>query len=125
MHKQVLRQLKSLSPGCLIEVSWFDASIGKSLVAGEIDIPVKSWGIYLGVLGDQQKHIILAQNGFRYSDGLWDVDYTAIPLVWSTKIEVIHQGQVSEGEAQQLLKSFLQGRRRTLKRRIRNHERSD
>jgi hypothetical protein len=102
---------------------WFDASIGKSLAAGEIDIPVKSWGIFLGVLGDQQKHIILAQNGFRYSDGLWDVDYTAIPLVWSTKIEEIHQGQVSEAEAQQLLKSFLQGRQRTLKRRVSNHDR--
>ena len=119
--RQVVKQIGALQPGSLLRVEWFDASIGKSLAAGEIDIPVKSWGIYLGCLGDKQKHIILAQNGFRYSHGLWDVDYTAIPLVWSTKIEAIHPSQVGENEAQQLLKSFLQGRRRTLKRRVRNH----
>ena len=74
--KEVLKQVKDLSPGDLIEVKWFDASVGKSLSGGlaGIDVPVKSWGIYIGVLGEKNKHIILAQNNFRYADGLYDIE---------------------------------------------------
>jgi hypothetical protein len=124
--RQVVKQIKALQPGDLVRVEWFDASIGKSSTSGTaVDIPVTSWGIYVAVLGKRSKHIILAQNHFEYSDGLYDVDYTAIPLSWTLKITVIAEREVNEEEAAQLLKSFLAGRCRTLKRRTRNHERSD
>ena len=47
MNRKVLRQVKSVSPGDILFVSWFDASIGKSLTGGlrGIDISVSSWGI--------------------------------------------------------------------------------
>jgi hypothetical protein len=126
MKKQVLKQIKNLQPGDLIRVEWFDASIGKSLSGATIDVPVKSWGIYIGVLGQKQRHIILAQNGFRYSDGLYDVDYTAIPLTWMVAVKVIDREQVTSEEAEKLLTSFLLGKRRTLRRvrqrRVVNHE---
>jgi hypothetical protein len=39
---------------------WTDASIGKtSTNGGVIDVPVQSWGIFVGVFG-KRKHIILA-----------------------------------------------------------------
>jgi len=126
MNKRVLRQVKALQPGDLVRVEWYDASIGKSLTGGSIDVPVKSWGVYIGVLGQKQKHIVLAQNGFRYSDGFYDVDYTAVPLSWTVAVEVIDKGQVTSEEAEKLLTSFLMGKRRTLRKvrqaRVVNHE---
>jgi len=116
-----LKQIKSLQLGDLIRVEWTDASIGKSLGGGEIDVPVTSYGIYLGVLGAKSKHIILAQNSFRYSNGLFDVDYTAIPVAWGVKITVVGKGEIDIETGQALLNSFLRGRSRTLKRRKSNH----
>jgi len=117
-----LKQIRCLHCGDLVRVEWFDASVGKSLDAGgAIDVPVKSWGIYLGVLGERNKHIILAQNNFRYTDGLYDIDFTAIPLTWALTIKLVNQGEVSAEEAKALLNSFLAGRCRTLKRRVSNH----
>jgi hypothetical protein len=119
LRKQVLKQIKGLRLGDLIKVSWFDASIGSSR-AGAIDVPVDSWGVFIGVLGERNKHIVLAQNNFRYVNGLNDVDYTAIPLSWTVSIKIISQ-ELSEEEAKGLLNSFLLGRSRTLKRRTHNH----
>jgi len=119
-----MKQIKALQSGDLIRVEWFDASVGKSLAtSGVIDVPVKSWGIYIGVLGERNKHIILAQNNFKYTDGLYDIDYTAIPLNWTLTVKVVNPSEVSVEEAKLLLNSFLAGRCRTLKKRVTNHAR--
>jgi len=123
MNKQVLKQIKNVKLGDLTRVEWFDASVGKSLDSGAIDIPVRSWGIYLGVLGEKNKHIILAQNSFRYTDQIFDIDYTAIPLNWPITIKVVIPAEVTVEEAQTLLQSFLTGHKRRFKRRTCNHER--
>jgi hypothetical protein len=98
----------------LVRVEWFDASIGKSLSGGlnGIDVPVVSWGIFLGVLGSKNRHIILAQNSFRYADGFYDIDYTAVPLAWTANATVIAKAHVPVEEAKQLLNSFLVGGKR-------------
>jgi hypothetical protein len=56
--KEVDNQVKDLQPGDLVRIEWFDASVGKSLSGGlvGIDVPVKSWGIYIGVLGHKNKY---------------------------------------------------------------------
>jgi hypothetical protein len=125
MNKQVLKQIKNLKPGSLIRVDWHDASIGKSLSGGYggIDVPVFSIGIFIGLLGENDKHIILGQNHFRYADGIFDIDYTAIPLVWGINIKIIQSECISREEAQQLLNSFLLGGRRTLPKRPKRQER--
>lgn len=130
MNRKVLKQVKSVSPGDLLFVSWFDASIGKSLTGGlrGIDIHVGSWGVFIGLLGEKNKHIILAQNNFRYGNGLYDIDYTAIPLSWTVDVKVIEKHHVKPEEAKNLLNSFLMGGRRTLPKRtrqqkVKNHER--
>jgi hypothetical protein len=75
LSKQVLKLLESVKPGDLIAVDWCDASVGKSTGSGMgIDVPVKSWGIYVGLIGDKIKHIVIAQNSFRYADDLFDLD---------------------------------------------------
>ena len=130
--KEVVKQVKGLSVGDLVRVEWFDASIGKSLSGGlaSIDVPVVSWGIFIGLLGDKSKHIILGQNNFRYADGLYDIDYTAIPLSWTVNVQIIKERHIQENEAKQLLNSFLIGGgrqfpKRTRQQKVRNHERLD
>ena len=131
--KEVISQVKSLVAGDLVCVEWCDASIGKSLSNGlsGIDVPVKSWGVFIGVLGKRREHVILAQNCFRYSDGLYDIDYTAVPLPWATNVTVIAKGHVDAAEAQVLLHSFTLNEkaknektsfnRSRCQRRVRNH----
>jgi hypothetical protein len=128
--KEVDIQIRDLRPGDLVKIEWFDASVGKSLSGGlaGIDVPVKSWGIFIGVLGEKNRHIILAQNNFRYADGLYDIDYTAIPLDWASNIQVILKNHIHKDEAEQLLNSFLKGGRRAFNKRIHqkkviNHDR--
>ncbi|MCW3998786.1 MAG: hypothetical protein NWE93_00930 [Candidatus Bathyarchaeota archaeon] len=106
--KQVESQIRSLAGGDLVCIEWSDASIGKSLSngLGGIDVPVRSWGVFIGVLGRRREHVVLAQNCFRYSDGLYDIDYTAVPLSWVANAQVIEQGYVGGEEARVLLNSF-------------------
>lgn len=119
--RKVIAQIENVKPGDLVRVEWFDASVGRSLASGSlVDIPVLSWGIFVGLLGERKKHIVLAQNSFKYADGLYDVDYTSIPLSWATEITVIRESEVSQEVANLLLKSFLAGRCRTIKRRTKN-----
>jgi hypothetical protein len=114
------KTLESLSPGDLICVNWCDASVGKSSGSGvAIDVPVKSWGVYVGVFGEKAKHIVLAQNSFRYADGLFDLDYTAIPLSWTVDVMVLVKEHVPRELAGRLINSFLLGGRR-----IYNHVRT-
>ena len=107
--KEVIESDQEFSGGRPRSVEWCDASIGKSLSNGVsgIDVPVKSWGVFIGLLGQKTKHVILAQNCFRYSDGLYDIDYTAVPVPWTTNATVIAKSQVEAEEAKDLLNSFL------------------
>lgn len=127
MNKKLLKkQLGDLEPGDLILVEWSDASVGKSLSTGlGIDLPVKSWGVFVSILGKRRKHIILAQNCFQYSNGLYDLDYTAIPLSWTEQVKILMKNHVTQETAEILLRSFIQGGRTSFKRRkqqkVRNH----
>ena len=134
--KEIQTQIKNLCAGDLVCVEWTDASIGKSLSngLGGIDVPVRSWGVFIGVLGKKREHIVLAQNCFQFSDGLYDIDYTAVPLPWATSASVVEKGYVQADEAKVLLNSFTinqkakgEGekttfnRSRCAQRRLRNH----
>ena len=94
-------------PGELVCCMSTDASIGKtSTNGGVIDVPVRSWGIFVGVFG-KRKHIILAQNSFEYADGLSDLDYTAISLSWIENVQIIAQHYTHEGAVRILVASFV------------------
>jgi len=126
LKKKVNNQISELCSGDLVRVEWTDASIGKSLSSGtNVDVPVCSWGIFIGILGEKSKHIIIAQNNFQYADGFYDLDYTAIPLQWSINVIVVAKNHVPPQDADKLLKSFLMGGRRTISRRkqqrVKNH----
>lgn len=113
MKNSLKKQLEDLQVGDLICVSWTDASIGKSLGSGvAVDVPAQSWGIFIGLMGKRSKHIVLAQNNFQYSDGFYDIDYTAVPVSWAVTVNVIEKNHVAKDEAEILFTSFLRGGRR-------------
>ena len=124
--REALKQIEGLSPGDLVEVWFFDASIGSSLTTSGIPIRSRSLGIYVGSVGEP-KHLILCQNDFQYGDELRDEDYTAIPQPWATEVIVIKKRHVSPEEAEKMLKSILAGsgtrrRRGVFQMRVVNHE---
>ena len=64
------------------------------------------------------------------ADGLYDIDYTAVPLSWTVDVKVVEKQHVKPEEAKQLLNSFLMGGRRSLAKRtrqqkVRNHDKLD
>jgi hypothetical protein len=116
-NRDLKKQLESLCVGDLICVEWCDASVGKSSGSGAaIDVPVRSWGVFMGVLGVKAKHIVLAQNSFCYADGLFDLDYTAVPLSWAIDVTVIAKEYIPKEAVGKLVNSFLLGGHRTLSR---------
>lgn len=129
MNKQVLKQLKALSPGDIVCIYWNDASIGSSFESYGIPVPVQSVGMYVGSVGEP-KHAILAQNDFAYNQDLRDVDYTAIPLAWLKHIEIIKKAHMTKDHAAIILKNILTGRgarrrRKVYQMRAENHEKLD
>jgi len=117
MIKQILKQMENVKPGDLIAVDWCDASVGKSSGSGmTIDVPVKSWGIFVGLIGDRVKHIVIAQNSFRYADGLFDLDYTAIPMGWALGVSVLLKAHIQSESASMLVNSFMMGGHRSMNR---------
>ena len=84
-----------VKPGDLIAVDWCDASTGKSSMnGGAVDVPVKSWGIFLGVIAGRVQHIILAQNNFSFTETVFDLDYTSIPVGWTVGVKVLVRANV-------------------------------
>ena len=105
--KQVLKELENVKPGDLIAVDWFDASIGKSrATGGMVEVPVRSWGVYLGLMGVRTRQLVLAQNSFRYGLGVFDLDYTAIPLSWAIEVQCIQSEHLPKKVVGDLLESF-------------------
>ena len=119
----MLKSLENVKPGALICVSWCDASIGKSRAnRGVIDVPVKSWGVFIGLIGTKIKHIVIAQNSFKYADGLYDLDYTAVPVGWAIDVEVVVDQYIPKEITDGLVESFVisksQGTRRSTQSRV-------
>lgn len=117
MSKQILKLFENIKPGDLIGVDWCDASVGKSSGSGvTIDVPVKSWCIFVGLIGDRVRHIVIAQNSFRYADGMFDLDYTAIPIGWALGVTVLIKEHIPTESASKLVNSFMMGGHRSMNR---------
>ena len=108
MSKEILKTLGACEPGDLVCVDWYDANIGKSRAnGGSIEVPVKSFGVFVMVAKGKKPTILLAQNCFEYADGFYDVDYMAIPAAWSSVISVVQKQYVPRRMAEGLAESFM------------------
>jgi len=88
-----------------------------------MNVTPKRLGDFLGIMGQRKKHIVLSQNSFQFSNGFFDIDYTAIPTDWANEITVIAAHVIEDYEVDFLVKSFMMGRRhsRVAQRRVTNH----
>lgn len=110
MDTQLLKRVESVRLGDLVALEWTDASVGKSLASGmDVDIPVRSWGVYIGLMGQKNKHVVLAQTTYKFSETFYDIDYVSVPLSWTTSIQVLIRACVSPEVTDVLRTSFFVG----------------
>ena len=124
MNDQVLKQIEDLEFGDLIEVEWWDHSKREIRLKPKgkkrylvFDVPVKSVGIFVGVAGEEAKHIVLVRDIFVWpSTGDFDVDSTAILLGVTKRVRVICNGMLDPKLATQLEAAWERGQVRIVKR---------
>ncbi len=124
MSDQVLKQIEKLEFGDLIEIEWWDHSKREIRLKPKgkkrylvFDVPVKSVGIFVGVAGEEAKHIVLVRDIFVWpSTGDFDVDSTAILLGVTKRVRVICNGMLDPKLATQLEAAWERGQVRIVKR---------
>ena len=128
MSEKVVEQLKKLRLGDLVEVTWLDASRGKletveelreaGAAGAEIDLPVTSYGIYIGTFGRIAKHVVLVASQWLFSQGYGQIDCTIIPVGTVENIRVLMSKLMDMGNVRVCQQAFIHGRARRLLRRI-------
>jgi len=124
--REVRKQIKGLQLGDLIRVRWFDACKGEALIdeqsdtTVQFDVPVTSWGVFLGLVGEKTKHVLLIRDHFQMnaSSGVYDIDFSVVPIGMINAIEVLKQGELEPKVAELLQQAFLKARTNKRKGRI-------
>lgn len=118
-----IKQIKDLRLGDLVRCEWSDASKGEARVTKDMqsdvqfDIPVTSWGVFLGIVGHKTKHIILLRDHFEMSAalGVYDVDFNVIPLGMISNLALLKRAELDREVATLLKTAFLRARIRKQK----------
>jgi hypothetical protein len=128
VSKKVLKQLGELQSGDLIEVTWLDASRGRletveelreaGVPGAEIDLPVISYGVYIGTFGKIAKHIVLVASQWLFAQGYGQIDCTIIPVGTVEDINVLKPKLMDAKNVHVCQQAFIHGRARRLMRRI-------
>jgi len=128
MSKKVIKQLSELQSGDLVEVTWLDASKGRmetveemreaGASGAEIDLPVTSYGVYIGAFGKRANHIVLVASQWIYAQGYGQIDCTIIPVGTVENIRVLMPKLMGIDNVRVCQQAFIQGRARRLMRRI-------
>jgi len=128
MSEKVVEQLKKLRLGDLVEVTWLDASRGKletveelreaGAAGAEIDLPVTSYGVYIGTFGRIAKHVVLVASQWLFSQGYGQIDCTIIPVGTVENIRVLMPKLMNMENVRVCQQAFIHGRARRLLRRI-------
>jgi hypothetical protein len=128
MSKKVLKQLSELQLGDLVEVTWLDASRGRletveelreaGAAGAEIDLPVTSYGVYIGSFGKRAKHIVLVASQWLFAQGYGQIDCTIIPVGTVENIRVLLPKLMDAENVQVCQQAFIHGRARRLMQRI-------
>jgi len=130
MLRVVQRQIRALQLGDLVRVRWFDACKGEARIdeqcnaeaeAGiQFDIPVTSWGVFLGVVGEKTRHVLLIRDHFQMNaaSGVYDIDYSVVPIGMIQAVEVLKQSELEPHVAKLLQQAFLKARTSKRKGRI-------
>jgi len=113
MNKQILKKIRALQLGDLVEIFWLDASKGEARVQRkaetetQFDILVQSTGYFIGVAGQKAKHVILVRDAFQLSPDVYDIDWNCIPVGMVCEVNVARPGALNLQLAANLQKAFL------------------
>jgi hypothetical protein len=128
LNKRVLKQLGELQLGDLVEVMWLDASRGRletveelreaGASGAEIDLPVTSYGVYIGAFGKIAKHIVLVASQWLFAQSYGQIDCTIIPVGTVENIRVLLPKLMNAENVLVCQQAFIHGRARRLMRRI-------
>jgi len=125
--REVRNQIKSLQLGDLVRVRWFDACKGEARIDEQseeakvqFDIPVTSWGVFLGLVGEKTKHVLLIRDHFQMNatSGVYDIDFNVVPIGMIQAVEVLKQGELEAHVAELLQQAFLKAKTSKRKGRI-------
>jgi len=125
--REVRKQIMGLQLGDLVRARWFDACKGEARIdeqseEGKIqfDIPVTSWGVFLGLVGEKTKHVLLIRDHFQMNEslGVYDIDFNVIPIGMIQAVEVLKRGELEPHVAELLQQAFLKARTNKRKGRI-------
>jgi len=116
--REVRKQIKGLQLGDLIRVRWFDACKGEARIDEQseaevqFDIPVTSWGVFLGVVGEKTKHVLLIRDHFQMnaSMGVYDIDFSVVPIGMINSVELLKRSELEPSVAKLLQQAFLKAR---------------
>jgi hypothetical protein len=126
MNNALHENIRNLQLGDLVRIEWFDASKGEARINKraepivQFDIPVTSWGVFLGIVGKKAKHVFLLRDHFEMNEeiGVYDVDFNVIPIGMIDGIEVLKTGELDCDVAVLLQEAFLRARIRKRKGRV-------
>jgi len=113
--------------GDLVRVRWFDACKGEARIdeqseesSVQFDIPVTSWGVFLGVVGEKTKHVLLIRDHFQMnaSMGIYDIDFSVVPIGMINAVELLKRSELEPSVAKLLQQAFLKARTNKRKGRI-------
>ncbi len=132
MNKSLKRMLGLVKPGDLVCVEWFDASRGiiqtintnmlHGMGAGKavpvVDSPVQSFGIFIGIFGARQKHIVLVASMWRHTSNYEQVDTIIIPTGTIDTVRTIAAGVMDLGDVKLCQVAFVNERCHHFRKRI-------
>jgi len=125
--REVRKQIKGLQLGDLVRVRWFDACKGEARIDEQsedakvqFDIPVTSWGVFLGLVGEKTKHVLLIRDHFQMnaSSSVYDIDFSVVPIGMIQTVEVLKRSELEPKVAVLLQQAFLKARTSKRKGRI-------
>jgi hypothetical protein len=119
-------KIKELKLGDVVRVEWCDASKGEALIhknnrsAVQFDIPVTSWGVFLGIAGRKTKHVVLLRDYFEMNEtlGICDIDFNVIPVGMISSLTVLKKAELTREMAALLKTAFLRAHVRKQKGRV-------
>lgn len=126
MNKRIAKQIRTLRVGDLVRCEWLDASKGEARISKDrqsdvqFDIPVTSWGVFLGIVGRKTKHVVLLRDYFEMSEalGVYDIDFNVVPLGMISNVALLKRAELDRDVAVLLKTAFLRARIRKQKGRV-------
>jgi len=109
--------------GDLVMVEWWDHSkrevrIGKDKVERiRLDVPVVSFGVFLGIGGEEMQHIMVGRDVFRWLEGTdFDIDMTSIMIPAVKEVKVLKRRVLNERYVEELRSAIKAGTARIIHR---------